>query len=545
MKKSANAHVQAKDASQDATNIKKDVDVKTTAATHQDYDEMPYESHTYPFSSPVNLYTLATLFKINAPDFKTAKVLELGCASGGNIIPYAMAYPKARFTGIDLSQRHIDDGKKQVEALALKNITLQHLSIADLPEDFGTFDYIIAHGVYSWVPADVQDKILEICNHHLSENGVAYISYNTLPGWNMVQTIRDMMLYHTERFTSLTEKAQQARLLLNFVKESFGKNGNTPYIRLIEEESKVLAGQGDYYLVHDHLNRDNNPCYFHEFIERAAKHNLGYISDVDISQMYLASMPANVQSVLSSIQNDVIRTEQYIDFISNRRFRMSLLCKKTVQPNRSLQAADIKDFYLRTKIEKKENDIYTLSALKNITINVKGNPVSEALCDVMLEKSTHAVPVEKLLQAVHKKLGIKTQSKADGNSVLYKNLMEMVLRGGAFLTADKDQYVTEISEHPEVSPLARHQVSTQTWVTNLRYEKVSTDLFCRVAMKYLDGTNNIPEVEAEMLKHVEKGDLNLNRDNQKITDTKEQKAVISEMMQLALQSLVRTALLIA
>lgn len=525
------------------------VELETTATsvttTHEDYDEMPYESHTYPFSSPVNLYTLAKLFKINAADFKTAKVLELGCASGGNIIPYAMAYPKAQFTGIDLSQRHVEDGKKQIEALGLKNITLQHLSISDVKKDFGKFDYIIVHGVYSWVPADVQDKILEICNNHLTDNGVAYISYNTLPGWNMVQTVRDMMIYHTERFSSLTEKAQQARLLLNFVKESFGKDGNTPYVRLIEEESKVLAGQGDYYLIHDHLNRDNNPCYFHEFIARAAKHNLGYISDIDISQMYLASMPANVQTVLATIQNDVVRTEQYIDFISNRRFRMSLLCKNTVQANRSLQPQDIKDFYFRTKIEKKQDDVYTLSALKTITIDVRGNPVAEALCDVLVEKSGQAVAVDKFLQAVHKKLGIKTQSKTENNSVIYKNLMEIILRGGAFLTSDKDQFVTEISERPEVSPLARHQVSTQTWVTNARYEKVNTDLFCRVTMKYLDGTRSIDEVKTEMLKHVQKGELNINRDNKKIDDPKEQEILVGDMLKVALQSLLRSALLIA
>ena len=132
------------------------------------------------------------------PKIETSRVLELGCASGGNLIPHAVNYPKGQYVGVDLSKTQIDSGLEQVKSLGLKNIELKCCSITDIDESFGKFDYIICHGVISWVPDFVRDKIFEISSKNLSKNGIAYISYNTLPGWNMVRSIRDMMLYHAK-----------------------------------------------------------------------------------------------------------------------------------------------------------------------------------------------------------------------------------------------------------------------------------------------------------------------------------------------------------
>src|ERR1043165_5096540 len=112
------------------------------------------------------------------------RVLELGCASGGNLIPMSLSWPGSRFVGIDLSRRQIRDGQEMIREIGLNNVDLVCQSILDVPRELGTFDYILCHGVYSWVPPDVQNKILEICRDHLQAQGVAYVSYNTFPGWH-------------------------------------------------------------------------------------------------------------------------------------------------------------------------------------------------------------------------------------------------------------------------------------------------------------------------------------------------------------------------
>src|SRR4051794_35074498 len=113
---------------------------------------MPYESVPFPQTQPARLAAVAHVFSLAAPSPRTARVLELGCASGGNLIPLAAHYPEGEFVGVDLSQRQIDEGKARIERLGLKNIRLRQMSLMDLKPKDGTFDYIICHGVYSWVP---------------------------------------------------------------------------------------------------------------------------------------------------------------------------------------------------------------------------------------------------------------------------------------------------------------------------------------------------------------------------------------------------------
>ena len=161
----------------------------TSTTNLNTYDEVPYQSYPYAESQPENLRTIGLLFGMNAPEIKTARILELGCAEGGNLIPHAVRYPKATFVGVDLSKVQIDAGNVYIKSLGLKNIELKNCSILDIDEKYGKFDYIICHGVISVVSDFVGETILEIASKNLSDNGIAYISYNTLPGWNMIRTI--------------------------------------------------------------------------------------------------------------------------------------------------------------------------------------------------------------------------------------------------------------------------------------------------------------------------------------------------------------------
>ena len=127
------------------------------------YDEVSYGGNCFFYTHPDTLATVATLFGMSPPPVERCRVLELGCADGSNLIPMAMDLPGARFVGIDLSPRQIQEGRTTIEALGLRNIELEPISLMDVGEDFGRFDYVICHGVYSWVPEAVQDRILEIC----------------------------------------------------------------------------------------------------------------------------------------------------------------------------------------------------------------------------------------------------------------------------------------------------------------------------------------------------------------------------------------------
>src|SRR5438128_2655913 len=227
------------------------------------------------------------------PDPGKRPVLEIGCADGGNLVPLAVVYPESTLVGIDLSQVQIAEGQETVRALGLTNIELGRQSVLDVTAQLGAFDYVICHGVYSWVPADVQQKILEVCKENLAPQGVAYVSYNTLPGWHMRGAIRDMMIFHTQQFTAPAERAEQARALLDFLAASVDAKDN-PYGLFLASELALLRDKADSYLLHDHLEEHNEPLYFHEFMARAAAHGLRYLGEADPGVMVPSNFPPQV-----------------------------------------------------------------------------------------------------------------------------------------------------------------------------------------------------------------------------------------------------------
>jgi cyclopropane fatty-acyl-phospholipid synthase-like methyltransferase len=179
-------------------------------------------------------------------------VLELGCGDGGNLIPMAFNLPGSEFVGVDLAPSAIKVGADKAARIGLTNITLRPLDILDFDSSLGEFDYIIAHGVYSWVPHAVREKVLSICRTHLTSQGVAYISYNALPGGHIRQMMREMMQYHTRDIHDPQERIQQSRALLKFFADSELKPD--AYRVIIKDETENTNSRSDASLLHDNLS---------------------------------------------------------------------------------------------------------------------------------------------------------------------------------------------------------------------------------------------------------------------------------------------------
>ncbi len=517
------------------------------------YDEVPYESYPYQMSHPYHLMTLGVLFGLQAPSPQKARILELGCAAGGNILPHAINYPESEFVGVDLSAVQIGEARKHVEALGLKNIKFHQCSISDVDNSFGNFDYIICHGVLSWVPEGVRRKILEIVGNNLTPNGIAYISYNTLPGWNMIRTIRDMMLYHSNRFTDVREKIAQARLLLEFVKDSL-EGANTPYAEVLKTEAALLAKQSDHYLRHDHLEEDNKQYYFYEFMEEAKGYNLQYLSDTHLSTMYLGNMPPKVAQKLQEI-NDIVRTEQYMDFITNRRFRSTLLCRNTVVLNRSINNEDILKFNLNFNIvpEKPLNEIdindslevakffYNNSKESNVSTS---SPIMKAIIYTFSENVSNYVSFDKIAVAANKKLG--GNKLAEVKREFLTNAMKLVLQGYINISLQNNQSRANL-EKPKVWHFASYQSANNgasMWVTNTLHSAIGINLFEKIAIKYMDGKHNTTQIIDNVMEHVNKGELNISRDGKKIEDGDEIKKELNNLLDSTITKFAANSLLV-
>jgi len=517
-----------------------------------DYDSVPYESFPYSNTHPEHLYTVGKLFGMEPVLPKRCKVLELGCASGGNIIPMAVKYPESEFVGVDYSAVQISEGQKHVNNLKVKNLDLKCTSIMDIDESFGKFDYIIAHGILSWVTKDVQDKIFEISKKNLSANGIAYVSYNTLPGWSAIRGIREMMLYHTDKFEDPAVKTSEARKLLEFIAEGNGDN-ESPYKSLIENEIKTLSTVGDFYLAHDHLEQNNEPFYFHDVMKKADNNGLQYLGDTSIASMFIGNLPAKTAEVIGSIGNDIVRSEQYMDFVTNRRFRSTLLCSKDIQLNRNLNFETIKDFYVTSELicEKNLSDI-DLASNEEVSFVREGggalfttSNAAVITAIVQLQHVKKQVAAEDLVNNVFKALG-KEANKDQVRSVIFEWLLRLLFAGAVRLYSFPANYTTDKSDKPKASDLARYQATYSNWVTTQSSERINVDIFNRVLFAYLDGTNDYDSLVEKMLSHIEKGDLNLNAENGDVISDKERiKDVTAEMVKNALDKVAPSALLVA
>ena len=144
-----------------------------------------YPSHPVTLSHPDHLYVVGRLHGLTPPRVENARVLELGCGAGGNILPMAATIPGGRFVGIDLSERKIKMAKVAAAASGLRNIDLLvgDAMVVLKNVDGLAFDYIVLHSQYSGVPVEVQTLLLPFCRRLLSDLGILYVSYNTYPGW--------------------------------------------------------------------------------------------------------------------------------------------------------------------------------------------------------------------------------------------------------------------------------------------------------------------------------------------------------------------------
>jgi SAM-dependent methyltransferase len=298
------------------------------------YDEVPYESHPYAQTHPSRLAVVARLFGLTPPPVETARVLELGAAAGGNIVPVAEAFPDSWCVGLDLSARQVADGERFVRRLGLRNVSLRHASITDVDDTYGTFDYVICHGVFSWVPTAVRDAILDVCARRLAPNGVAYVSYNTYPGWHMRGMIRDMMR-STPSGSPPRAAGRPGPGAARLPRPVVPAEG--AYSTLLKSELEGVRKQADHYLFHEHLEEVNDPLYFHQFVEMATAHGLRYLGEARVGTMVTGNFGPDVQKTLQTLPADQVQTDQYMDFLRNRMFRETLLVPAAAAPNWTIQ----------------------------------------------------------------------------------------------------------------------------------------------------------------------------------------------------------------
>jgi methyltransferase-like protein len=508
------------------------------------YDELPYESQFFTMTHPDRMAVMATLHGLDPPDVAGCRVLELGCSNGGNLLPMAQTLPGARFVGIDLSPRQVADGLEIVAELGFANVDLRAMSILDIDDDLGTFDYIICHGVYSWVPEPVRHKILDVCDRHLAPNGVAYVSYNTYPGWHLRGMVREMLLCHTEGFDDPATRVRQARAFLDYLIHAT-PDPDGAYGQVLRREAHLLEDESDTYLFHEHLEEENQPVYFRDFVARAEAAGLQYLAPARFSARDLALNPA-ARRVLDQLEGDRVRREQYLDFVLNRTFRQTLLCHAglplgTPRPEAlerlriSAQARPVSD----------EPDVRSPAPERFVAITredaTTDRPLMKAALVGLFERWPRSASLDEVLDDVRSRLGDGGVDRRDlAAGLLHAHKANLVA-----LHVHEPAFTTEPGARPVGSRLARFLTEGDTRVISLRLRNVELDEFDALVLRLLDGTRDRAAVLAALEDLAASGVLQLERDNRPVHDRAELRALLAGALEPSLRRLAAEALLVA
>ena len=454
------------------------------------YDVVPYPGHPFAQTHPDRLATLGTLFRIDPPPVEACRVLELGCGDAGNLVPMAVTLPGGRFVGIDAAEGAVARGRALVEALGLTNVTLDVGQIEELELPSEAFDYVIAHGVYSWVDTAVRNRLLELCRSTLSERGIAYVSYNVLPGGRVSGALRDMLVFHTAGVDDPAERIENARALLRLLAE--GWSDDYEFGAIMRRQSERLLERRDETLFHDELAAVNKPVYFHEFMAHAARCGLQYLAEADFFEMQTGVLPEQLSDELLRVE-DVIRREQYLDFIKGRMFLQTLLCRAELELDRSPQSLIVEDLAVSSPTQpagaSDRKGRVTFEGPTGSTLTTDHPLVARAL-ERVGNSWPGAIWVRDLIP--------DDTSEADRVAVCGA-VLRCYAANLVQLHATPPPLTASVSERPDASPLARHQARSGQLVTNLRHASVrlEDDLGRRLVV-LLDGTRDRDQLLHEL-----------------------------------------------
>ena len=286
------------------------------------YESVPYKGGVHIRSHPSRIGAIARLYGIDchAPD--GARVLEVGCSSGENLLAIAKDWPGAECTGIDIVASEIECAREQAQGMA--NVRFECADVRDFDPGERPYDYIICHGVFSWVEDEVKEAILRLCSRALAPDGVAFVSYNTYPGWLHREALRELLLAQPAK--SLEERLAGSKAFLQFFAAAL-ESRTDPYGSYLRRE--IAYSQRKAIFAHDELGPVNDPCYFLQFVEWAEEFGLRWVSDSPANHsMTPEYLPEKARTLLKRLSVDRLRFEQISDLLTNRAFRASILCRE-------------------------------------------------------------------------------------------------------------------------------------------------------------------------------------------------------------------------
>ena len=465
------------------------------------YDKVRYPAQVYPKLHPSRLGAIARLHGVPVASPRACRLLEVGCGDGLTLITLAMAYPESRFIGVDLSHAAIERGNAMRTELGLDNLTLLAADLLTWDPGDERFDYVIAHGFYSWVPHVVRERLLALCQQTMTADAIACISYNALPGCHMRRMLWDMLKFHAGGIQDPAARVTSAQEFLQLLKS--GLPDDSLYATTMAGEIDELSERLDpNVLFHDDLAEINDPFTLDEFLRHARAHGLTFVAEANYHEMSTRNAHERVRPLLDDIAHDDLATkEQYLDFFTGRRFRQTILCRRDSTPGAAQVPAAIASLQLASALQPDEAGTDAAGRLRFSLPSSGGVVTDNPVVHAMLRTCAKAYPSPQPLPALFDNVSGAFESAQERAAAL-EQACQFIARAFAVgiieLHCDAPAFAGQAGLRPLVSPLARLQAERgETRVTSLRPSMVEMDdIVTRCLLQALDGKRDRPAIVA-------------------------------------------------
>lgn len=473
---------------------------------------LPYPDYLHEQTHPDHLAVVARLVGHTPPDPRGARVLELACSAGSNLLPMAVTLPRATFVGVDLAADRIAVGQGIAAGAGLGNVELRAGSITEIDEGWGSFDYVIAHGLYSWVGPEVREAVLRIAGQRLVDGGVAFISYNTWPGWCARMMGSEFMRYFGRRAPTPAAWTKGARRLLDHLVAT--QEGRSPaMIAGLVEERRRLKGLGDGYLNGEYNAQDHQAFFFHRFMADASAHGLTYLGESrDLSAMQPERHRPKDPAALPSFGEDVVETQQYVDFVVERYFRQTLLVKGAGGRSFGLLRPEaLAELYLAAEVVPVGDvDLHSDGPATFMIQDQEvtdSRPIIKAVIATLGDHWPASLGIDALVSEARARLkwAASADEEADRRRVGAWAVEAVINR---WIRADTHPWpIARIpGERPVASPLARYQATLGDEASNLRHERRTLDAAQRRMLPLVDGSRDLAQLARDYGAELPAGD---------------------------------------
>jgi SAM-dependent methyltransferase len=453
------------------------------------YDRVAYPCFAYPDTHPDRLAVMAMLHGLNPAPVERCRVLEIGCNEAANLIPMAYAIPGSDFVGFDVAGEPIARGLERIRELGLSNIRIFQTDLMEVDESLGQFDYILAHGIYAWVPELVRDRLLAVCKRLLAPDGIVFVSYNALPGGHLRNLVREILLVGAAGEEDAALSVARGREFLQSVIEA--RKPGDPFRALLERQAKQMETRDVVAIYHDELGREHRPVSFRDFAVHAGLHGLQYVSEASLPFPNDPCFQPQQTAVAERIGgDDRVAQEEIFDLMRMRMFRETLLChaERAVSPDVDVEAFLRLRFGSDAESSPGEGEILRVYTQPGGLQMKSSHPGTVQLMEMLIEAWPRSIPYAEL----EARLG------AEGvvfDGEFFAQILRLIVARFVRLHAWQAPVSCRVEERPRAGASTRQEAAMHDRVATLIHSSLRLeDPMVRSFLTLLDGTKDRSEL---------------------------------------------------